>query len=144
MYEQCCKVYSPDGVSPTLDTMSGGNRQPKVLVLGGVGEKKSNSGTQWYQQDRIYKDDVALCVNAESSFHPYYALSPSTEVGGGADWKRLRIRKLTPLECWRLMAFEDADFLNAKASGVSDSQLYKQAGNSIVCSVLVEIFRKLL
>ena len=55
----------------------------------------------------------------------------------------LRIRKLTPKECWRLMGFTDSDVDKAKASGVSNSQLYKQAGNSIVVNVLEEIFKKL-
>lgn len=54
-----------------------------------------------------------------------------------------RVRKLTPKECWRLMGFTDSDFDKAKASGVSDSQLYKQAGNSIVVPVLEAIFRNL-
>ena len=57
-------------------------------------------------------------------------------------WDGLRIRKLTPKECWRLMGFDDEDF--DKASKVnSNSQLYKQAGNSIVVQVLEEIFKKL-
>lgn len=55
-----------------------------------------------------------------------------------------RIRKLTPKECWRLMGFDDEDFEKAKASGVSNSQLYKQAGNSIVVNVLEGILRNLL
>jgi len=55
-----------------------------------------------------------------------------------------RIRKLTPRECWRLMGFGDDDFDKAKATGNSDTQLYKQAGNSIVVNVLEEIFKKLL
>ena len=55
----------------------------------------------------------------------------------------LRIRKLTPRECWRLMGFDDIDF--DKASKVnSDSQLYKQAGNSIVVNVLEAILTNLL
>ena len=55
----------------------------------------------------------------------------------------LRIRKLTPKECWRLMGFDDEDF--DKASKVnSNSQLYKQAGNSIVVNVLMAIFNELL
>lgn len=56
----------------------------------------------------------------------------------------LRIRKLTPLECWRLMGFDDNDFQKAQQSGVSNSQLYKQAGNSIVVDVLEKIFKNLL
>ena len=56
----------------------------------------------------------------------------------------LRIRKLTPLECWRLMGFDDEDFNKAQSSGVSDTQLYKQAGNSIVVDCLYYIFKSLL
>ena len=55
----------------------------------------------------------------------------------------LRIRKLTPKECWRLMGFSDEDF--EKASKVnSNTQLYKQAGNSIVVNVLMAIFKELI
>lgn len=53
-----------------------------------------------------------------------------------------RIRKLTPKECWRLMGFGDEDFEKA-AKVNSNTQLYKQAGNSIVVNVLEEIFKKL-
>ena len=65
----------------------------------------------------------------------------------------LRIRKLTPKECWRLMGFDDIDFERArnslnntfyKGQDKSNTQLYKQAGNSIVVSVLENIFKELL
>ena len=56
---------------------------------------------------------------------------------------KLRIRKLTPKECWRLMGFDDADFEKA-AKNISNAQLYKQAGNSIVVNVLEAILKKLL
>lgn len=54
-----------------------------------------------------------------------------------------RIRKLTPKECWRLMGFSDDAFEKAKNAGVSDTQLYKQAGNSIVTHVLYYIYVEL-
>lgn len=54
-----------------------------------------------------------------------------------------RIRRLTPLECWRLMGIDDEDFYKAKDTGMSDSRLYKQAGNAIVVDVLVGIFGNL-
>ena len=54
-----------------------------------------------------------------------------------------RVRKLTPKECWRLMGFNDSDFDKASKE-VSNSQLYKQAGNSIVVDVLMAIFNNLL
>ena len=56
----------------------------------------------------------------------------------------IRIRKLTPKECWRLMGFDDCDIEKAQAAGVSNAQLYKQAGNSIVVNVLEAILRRLL
>lgn len=54
-----------------------------------------------------------------------------------------RIRKLTPKECWRLMGYTDEDFEKAHNAGVSNSQLYKQAGNAIVKQVLMAIFSQL-
>ena len=55
----------------------------------------------------------------------------------------MRLRKLTPRECWRLMGFADEDFDRAQSVN-SDTQLYKQAGNSIVVDVLVAILKNLL
>jgi site-specific DNA-cytosine methylase len=56
--------------------------------------------------------------------------------------KKYRIRKLTPRECWRLMAFSDEDFDKAEKV-VSNTQLYKQAGNSICVCVLMAIFSQM-
>ena len=61
-----------------------------------------------------------------------------------AEPSKMRIRKLTPKECWRFMDFTDEEFEAAQNSGVSKTQLYKQAGNSIVVSVLAGIFNNLL
>lgn len=55
----------------------------------------------------------------------------------------LRIRKLTPLECWRLQGFSDEQFDKAKNSGVSNSQLYKQAGNAVTVNVVDAIVGEL-
>lgn len=85
---QAGRVYKSDGISPALDTCSGGNRMPKIM------ENQSN----------------------------------------------IRIRKLTPRETWRLQAFKDEDFDKAQKSGISSTQLYKQAGNSICVSVLMALF----
>ena len=297
MHDVSRRVYSGEGCAPTIHTCGGGNTEPKVIA--GIGEKKSNGGKQWYQQDRIYDDNVAISVT--TAFNPYYAVqkdeiidpficasrgrnpeNPSDRTAGTftkqrlepnfsgcsntlttvqkdnyvveplaydeqngyirkdgtvgtlttdgsspkhnnrvvencwvsekgvrficspkrgmatdinadvcqpltakgqANWtgsfvspniesleksstigsteptkinlksgetitsndnlSGLRIRKLTPKECWRLMGFDDSDF--EKASKVnSNSQLYKQAGNSIVVDVLYYIFKGML
>lgn len=58
-------------------------------------------------------------------------------------YEDLRIRKLTPKECIRLMGFDDEDYEKMKEVN-SDSQIYKQAGNSIVVNVLEAIFKEML
>lgn len=68
--EMTGRVYDSNGLSPTIQTMQGGNRQPKIQVVGGVDEKRSNNGTQYFMQDRIYEGDIAnaVCTCA----NPYY------------------------------------------------------------------------
>lgn len=58
-------------------------------------------------------------------------------------YQDLTIRKLTPLECWRLQGFTDKQFFKAKNAGVSDSQLYKQAGNAVSVPIIEAIAKKL-
>ena len=67
----------------------------------------------------------------------------ATETGICKIESPIRIRKLTPMECFRLMGFSDQDFDAAKNAGISNSQLYKQAGNSIVVDVLYYIYVEL-
>ena len=55
-----------------------------------------------------------------------------------------RIRKLTPRECWRLQAFSDSAFDRVQASGMSDTQLYKQAGNAVTVNTVRAVAEKLL
>ena len=61
----------------------------------------------------------------------------------GDEMSKLKIRKLTPRECWRLMGFDDEDFNKAEQVN-SNTQLYKQSGNSIVVNVLEGILHNLL
>ena len=90
------RIYSGEGLAPTLNCMEGGNRQPKV-------------------------------VEGDENFE-----------------EQFRVRKLTEGECWRLMGFSDEAISKVKEAGISRSQMYKQAGNSIVVDVLYYIFRSLL
>ena len=83
----------------------------------------------FYDEPRIY-DETVPTLRAER-----YGLKV-TECN-----PELRIRKLTPKECFRLMGFSDEDF--DSIHGISNAQLYKMAGNSIVVNVLEEIFKSL-
>lgn len=122
--DQIKRVYSPEGISPTLTTMNGGNRESKIEVIGNY----MPSG-----------HDASRVVNSNG-------LAPTVKENHGtvtATNVESVVRKLIPLECWRLMGFDDKDFYKAKNSGISNSQLYKQDGNSIVVNVLMKIFKNL-
>lgn len=77
---------------------------------------------------------IASTVKAQNTCHTWYKVEEKTH-------PQYRIRKLTPRECFRLMGFKDEQF--DKIKDVSNAQLYKQAGNSIVVNVLEAIFRQL-
>ena len=145
-YDKMDRVYSSDGIAPTVDTMTGGGRQPKIIdgpksrvairVANKQGYDMATDGDGvdlTYPQSKTKRGRVGHGI-------------AKTLMGAGCmgTVDNYRIRKLTPLECWRLMGFYDGDFAKAKSSGVSDSQLYKQAGNSIVVNVLEGILRNLL
>ena len=119
------RIDSPSGCSPALNTCQGGGLEPKILEEG-VGVNP---------------------LSRKLEFNGFKENSPTLRA---TDYKcphcysdGYRIRKLTPRECWRLMGFTDVEFECAKLSGVSDSRLYQQAGNSIVVDVLVGIFKEL-
>lgn len=105
----------------------------KPHVIGGIGEKKSNSGTQYYLQDRIYEGDVATTTTTHESFQPNYQVEEENE---------LRIRKLTPRECFRLMGVKDED--SNKLNEMSDMVKYHLSGDSIITTVLMAIFGEML
>ena len=134
-------VWDKNNLCPTITTMQGGGREPMIIddvkeckVIGGLGEKKSNNGTQYFQQDRVYFGDIQPAQPAQLPGGSYNFLLEEA--------KKYRIRKLTPRECWRLMAFSDEDFDKAEKV-VSNTQLYKQAGNSICVCVLMAIFSQM-
>lgn len=84
------------------------------------------------RQPKIIEEPSTITARINDSNH---ALMEGTN--------QLRIRKLTPKECWRLMGFNDEEFEKAEKAN-SNSQLYKQAGNSIVVNVLEKILKNLL
>lgn len=73
----------------------------------------------------------------------YVAESESPKVKQAGNLNDFRIRKLTPLECWRLQGFPDWAFTRAREAGLSDSQLYKQAGNSVTVPVIKAIAERM-
>lgn len=125
MFEQSRRVYGTDGLSPTLHTCGGGNLEPKIMEY------------IYDEQNKYFRKDGTvgtLTTDGSSPKHNNRVVEVIDDV---------RVRKLTPRECWRLMGFDDSDFEKAEKVN-SNSQLYKQAGNSIVVQVLMAIFAKIL
>lgn len=66
---------------------------------------------------------------------PSFTLTAQDRHGVALFDENIRIRRLTPRECWRLQGFPDEYFDKARAAGISDTQLYKQAGNGVTVNV---------
>lgn len=158
---QCGRVYDTDGLSPCLSTMQGGGREPKILKVGnchpsGTGcngnvfSSKGLAATVTTNKGEGQKVLIAAEHRRDEGIRTFKddcigALRTSNNCGDKVVIEKItdfKIRKLTPLECWRLMGFDDDDFYKAQNAGISNSQLYKQAGNSIVVNVLQAIFRQ--
>lgn len=113
-------------------------------LIGGIGP--INFGKQWRQGNRVYDvDSIAMCLTAQplGNAGGYSYLYTDGGIKGGENVENVRIRKLTPTECYKLMGFDAEDCQKCSEGGISNSQLYKQAGNSIVVNVLEAIFSKL-
>lgn len=117
-------VWDINGLSPALLTMTGGNRQPLIIIE----DFYKNRPT------RVYKD---YAPSLRSERQDLKVLKEGFDMGN------IRIRKLTPTECYKLMGFTAEDCKKCSEGGISNSQLYKQAGNSIVVNVLEAIFLSL-
>ncbi len=164
------RIYSPSGISPSLNTVGGGGLEPKIIekteqneVL--AAEQRTDEGL------RLFKDNIMGTIRTTNSSgdkriitnncKELFNINPSGQGMSGRIYdseyisptldttikkcldNSLKIRKLTPLECFRLMGFDDEDYYILKENNTSDSKLYKMAGNSIVVNVLESIFNQL-
>lgn len=115
------------------------NRDIVPVLIGGFGG--INFGKQFRQGNRVYDaDSVAMSLMAQPVGNRGGNSYLYAVYGGDDVNETVRIRKLTPRECFRLMGFTDEEFERAESVN-SNAQLYKQAGNSIVVNVLEHIFR---
>lgn len=139
----CKRVYNPNAQAPTLKASTGGNLQPKIFeevwseprinILGNI---KPPEATRNGQRDDVYSTNGLMCAICSTDYK-----QPRPVFGEITDY---RIRKLTPKECWRLQGFSDADFQKVKDAGLSDTQLYKQAGNAVTVTVIKAIAERLV
>ena len=166
------RIYSADGISPTLNTVQGGGLEPKVLIERPL---KGLTKNGWHFEQNVFStNSIAVALKAaggsgnipkiayrpcltpdrinkrqngrrfKNCEDPAFTLTSQDRHGVLIESDRaLAIRKLTPKECWRLQGFSDDQFEKAKQAGVSNSQLYKQAGNAVTVDVVEQIGKRL-
>lgn len=139
---QTGRAYATDGLSPSLIVGSAGRNTPKILLVpqatkqgyaevpdGGVFDGSFPNSTT--RRGRVI-DEGRISPTLQTSTTPMHYSAPYA------------IRKLTPRECLRLMDVRDHDIDKMINAGISNTQLYKLAGNSIVVEVIYQIFKNLL
>ena len=157
------RIYDPSGLAPTLNTVGGGGLEAKIVIDGLTRDTQKQKArvfnpsglaasliaTDYKEPPQISvigqlkggekgrvvdRDGIGYTLTATDYKDPLKIAEPEHTYG-------VRIRKLTPRECWRLMGFLDEEF--DRVHGISNSQLYKQAGNSIVVNVLSALLSQL-
>lgn len=136
-YNQSGVVYDTDGIAPTIRAYQGGNLEPKIRV--------KEATKQGYAEAEV-GDSINLShPNSKTRRGRVGKQIANTLLTGesqGVVEPDFRIRKLTPRECWRLQGFPDWAFDKAQEVN-SNSQLYKQAGNSVTVNVIAAIAERL-
>ena len=166
-YNQSGVVYDTDGIAPTIRAYQGGGLEPKIIQRGhgynkgGEHDIAPTLTSNSYHENNVLKITEATKQGyAEAEIGDSVNLShPNSKTRRGRVGKQIantlltgesqgvvgpdfRIRKLTPRECWRLQGFPDWAFDKAQEVN-SNSQLYKQAGNSVTVNVIAAIAKEL-
>ena len=166
-FNQCGVVYETDGIAPTIRAYQGGGLEPKIIQRGhgynqgGEHDIAPTLTSNCYHENNVLKITEATSQGyAEAEVGDSVNLShPNSKTRRGRVGKQIantlltgesqgvvepdfRIRKLTPRECWRLQGFPDWAFDKAQEVN-SNSQLYKQAGNSVTVNVITAIAKEL-
>lgn len=136
-FESANRVYDVYGVAPTINTCGGGGLQPKILkskivAMRGRNPKNPSDRTAGSPTEQRLEPNTQGMCNSLTTVQKDNLLME----------KQYRIRKLTPRECGRLMGVSDED-ISKMAAVNSNTQLYKQFGNSIVVDVMCAMFKNL-
>jgi len=121
------RLYGEKGISPALNTAQGGNRQPKIVASRGRNPMNPNDRTTGSPTEQRFEVNESGTTNTLSSVQKDNMVM-----------ERMRIRRLTPLECERLQGFPDG-----WTEGFSDTQRYKMMGNAVTVNVIKAIAERL-
>ena len=132
------RVYASDGISPTLNTMQGGNRQPFVKV---------HEATKKGYAEATIGQAINLSVpNSKTRRGRVSDIAPTLDTGMQLHTltEDVKIRRLTPIECERLQGFPDNWTAEGIDGPISDSQRYKMCGNAVTVNVVQAVFERIL
>ena len=126
--------HNKEGISPTLTTRPEGLKTA-ILPIVEVRATLTPEREEKRQNGRRFKEDgePSFTVNTQDRHGVTIGSKP-----------KYRIRKLTPKECFRLQGFSDEDFDKLAEAGISNSQLYKMAGNAVTVNVIEAIGERLV
>ena len=166
-HDKNSRVYNTAGLAPTLSTMQGGGQEPKIIQRGhGYNKGGEHDIAPTLTRNSYHENNVLKITEATSQGYVEAEVGdsvnlshPNSKTRRGRVGKKIantlltgesqgvvepdfRIRKLTPRECWRLQGFPDWAFDKAQEVN-SNSQLYKQAGNSVTVNVIEAIAERL-
>ena len=131
------RVYGTGGISPALNTMQGGNRQPFIVASRGRNPKNPKSRQSGLPTEQMLEPNLEGIANTLSTVEKdnYLAMED-------------KIRKLLPIECERLMSWKDNwtkwGLENGRVVEISDSQRYKMCGNGVVSNVVAYLVKELI
>ena len=134
------RIYDVEGLAPTCHTCAGGNTEPKIaepIICASRGRNPNNPS------DRTAGTPTQQRLEFGGNISNTLTTAAKDNLVAEPTKKYYKIRKLTPLECFRLMGVRDEDYQKIGA-GQSDSSLYHLAGDSIVVDVLMVIFGEML
>ena len=150
------RVYEQEGLSPTLNKMDGGGKEPLITIpvlTPDRAEKRQNgrrfkeNGEPMFTLTAQDRHGVAVEVEMEAEKEKGVSVQISEDCNVYAIWYEkqqcwIAIRRLTPKECFRLQGWKDEYYEKAEFVS-SNSALYKQAGNGVTVTVIYEIAKKL-
>lgn len=144
---QAGAVWEKKGIAPTITTCEGGHREPIVVI-----REATKKGYDIAEVGDSINISFPKSKTRRGRVGKEVAQTLDTSCEQAILTEDYRLRKITPLECWRLMGFTDEDYWKTRRAlekefynenDRSNSQMYKQAGNSICVNVLEAIFKEL-
>lgn len=131
------RVYSIEGIAPTLTTMMGGNREPKIVEE----DSKIIGVAMRGRYNKLGKTEQKIELNNKEIANAITTIQKDSLVGEyESEQPEIKIRKLMPIECWRLQGFSDTDFYKAQEARYIRHTIVSSSRKFNLCSCIRSYF----